>query len=264
MTILADRRPQSVVAEVRAAMPTAAVPSSRKLGQAEQKVLATLRQVLNPGLIALSQEKPDDPRTFLANYLLTHKPPPELEAEGARAAREDGLIAFARDNAHLLDLVPDGMFPTESRPFSESDFKPMDNAIESVRVLQWNILADGLSDDAFLVKDVFDPPMKDFSFEEMARVVIETRQKKGDMSVLQSRLDNPRSISSHAIIVDWTRRLRSMLAYIEHAKPHIITMQELDHMAEMQSRLAALGYACGYDGKIYEPAHEWAGALPKV
>ena len=101
------------------------------------------------------------------------------------------------------------------------------------------------------------------SFEGLVREVAETRQRKGNMEELQARLDNPRAKGSLAVTVEWQRRLRTVLGYIAAAKPHIITLQEVDHMASLQFELAKLGYACGEEGKLYTPAHAWAGTRPE-
>ena len=101
------------------------------------------------------------------------------------------------------------------------------------------------------------------SFEGLVREVAETRQRKGNMEELQARLDNPRAKGSLAVTVEWQRRLRTVLEYIAAAKPHIITLQEVDHMASLQFELAKLGYACGEEGKPYTPAHAWAGTRPE-
>ena len=40
------------------------------------------------------------------------------------------------------------------------------------------------------------------------------------------------------------------------ARPVIIVLQEMDHMADAQRDLAQYGYVCGKPGKVYRPAHE--------
>jgi len=108
----------------------------------------------------------------------------------------------------------------------------------ALRVLQWNVLADGLSDDGFLVRDVLDGAADGVSDQAAAE----------------------RAKRNHAAVVDWTRRWARMLEFIAAAKPDVIALEELDHMADAQEELRALGYECAVHGKQYRPVHEWADA----
>ena len=49
---------------------------------------AKLQPTLAPALAALAREKPKDPVTWLAEYLLAHKPPPPPQKVGTAAAMQ--------------------------------------------------------------------------------------------------------------------------------------------------------------------------------
>ncbi|KAL1530872.1 hypothetical protein AB1Y20_001766 [Prymnesium parvum] len=108
----------------------------------------------------------------------------------------------------------------------------------ALRVLQWNVLAEGLSDDGFLVRDVLDGAADGVSDQAAAE----------------------RAKRNHAAVVDWTRRWARMLEFIAASQPDVIALEELDHMADAQEELRALGYECAVHGKQYRPVHEWADA----
>ena len=42
-----------------------------------------------------------------------------------------------------------------------------------------------------------------------------------------------------------------------------LSLENIRVVAELQMEMCKLGYACGYEGKIYKPVHVWAGKLPK-
>lgn len=125
-----------------------------------------------------------------------------------------------------------------------------------VRVLQWNILADGLSDDGFLLPDVLDGAEPDgCSLQDTFAEVRRARATGSDMQPLKERFATPRATRNHAAVVDWTRRWARMKEVIAGALPDIVTMQELDHMAEAQEDMRALGYECAMPGSRYCAVH---------
>ena len=75
---------------------------------------------------------------------------------------------------------------------------------EIVRVLQWNILADCLSDDGFLCRDVL--PGKTEDAAAIAEEVAAANAAGEDMAPLRERLSSPRAEKNMRAIVDWERR----------------------------------------------------------
>jgi len=53
---------------------------------AQEYTDTALKPTLQRGLVALCQARPDDPRTWLAEWLLANKPPPKLALAGSAAA----------------------------------------------------------------------------------------------------------------------------------------------------------------------------------
>ena len=64
--------------------PPRAMPSAAELDYVSNEIMPTLQR----GLHALCKEKPADPRTWLAQWLLANKPTLNLQAEGAAAAQQ--------------------------------------------------------------------------------------------------------------------------------------------------------------------------------
>ena len=138
-----------------------------------------------------------------------------------------------------------------------------------IRVMQWNILADGLSDDGFLVRDILqegDPKAQEAAFLSMAQEVqqtVEEAKPLGKEAKEKALNDLKTSFSpkegegtpearekadamqaNHSAIIDWTRRWLKMRELIARFDPDVITMQEVDRMAEVQRDLHELGCAC--------------------
>mmetsp|Transcript_92329 Transcript_92329/g.275435 ORF Transcript_92329/g.275435 Transcript_92329/m.275435 type:complete len:479 (+) Transcript_92329:2-1438(+) len=126
-----------------------------------------------------------------------------------------------------------------------------------VRVLQWNVLADGMGDDGFLLADVLGeaPPGGEAGFRAALAAVQEATKAKADMQPLKEQFSTPFAIKNHAAVVDWPRRWARMQELIASAMPDVITMQELDHMGEAQEDLGRLGYECAMPGAKYTAAH---------
>ena len=62
-------------------------------------------------------------------------------------------------------------------------------------------------------------------------------------SVPVRQLSSKRAQQNHHAILSWTVRFARICDFIAEALPDIITLQELDHMADMQVALGRLGYA---------------------
>ncbi|KAL1503443.1 hypothetical protein AB1Y20_011931 [Prymnesium parvum] len=100
---------------------------------------------------------------------------------------------------------------------------------DAIRVLQWNILADGLANDGFLAAT---------DSEELAK---EMEAAKGDAAKLEAFQQNLEQVP-----IDWERRWERMQEIIRRNDPSIITLQELDRMCSVQKDMLGLGYVCTY------------------
>jgi endonuclease/exonuclease/phosphatase family metal-dependent hydrolase len=139
------------------------------------------------------------------------------------------------------------------------DIKPRCGSPGAIRILQWNILADGLAKDGFLVCDVLSDAMDD-----SARAYLNNEQDElelKDVSSDDESLNAPAQVSSDRskrnlrAVVDWKLRFLMIQKYVLTAKADVIVLQEVDHMLEMQQVFGQMGYACARDGKTYKPAH---------
>ena len=146
----------------------------------------------------------------------------------------------------------------------------------AIRVMQWNILADGLSLDGFLVQDILeangDPELKDTSAEGRRAALrasadaVAHARASGDqagLEALQQQLGTERQRRNLLATVDWRCRWALIRAKITAAAPHIICLEELDHFADAKADLGALGYVCGPPEAQYVPAHSVPGCNSK-
>ena len=67
---------------------------ARRLGAMTDWFTENLEPTLTAGCVALSREKPADPHTWLANWLLANKPPKKLQASGTAAALQALVATF--------------------------------------------------------------------------------------------------------------------------------------------------------------------------
>lgn len=128
----------------------------------------------------------------------------------------------------------------------------------SFRVLSWNLLAEGLSDDGFLLRHVLRKDSPDaLPFGVMLDEVSTTRRERGDMEALKAKYDTQSSRDNHAAVMDWRRRWLQIRALIAATIPDIVALQELDHMADAEKELGELGYTCKLPGSAthYKPIH---------
>ena len=141
------------------------------------------------------------------------------------------------------------------------------SAVRPLRLMQWNLLADGLSEDGFLV----DPVVDDWpvgpgevptnraagtgarKIDMLREIVAASQAGKGQRdAALQLVADTYSTAASQrnlAAVVDFEGRLLRMLYMISALDPDVITVQELDRMGVVGPALAALGYVCGGGGE---------------
>mmetsp|Transcript_261 Transcript_261/g.608 ORF Transcript_261/g.608 Transcript_261/m.608 type:complete len:518 (+) Transcript_261:122-1675(+) len=142
-----------------------------------------------------------------------------------------------------------------------------------LRLLQWNILADGLADDGFLVTDILaDWPVGEgmlpdssgaaLGLVEVAQQLASAQgqppeQREATLKAFADRFDTPASRANLSAVVDCQARLARIEAEIVAADADIVALQELDHFVELGQRLARHGYECGFEGAFgkYKPAH---------
>ena len=169
---------------------------------------------------------------------------------GLTAARATRLRSLGVDDAFL----PDEASVTESPLTGFPSLAPATGS--TLRILQWNLLADGMADDAFLTSDVLRVGVGDSRLDVRAMAAAITSERRAGSVVGQadprSRARQERNLAVH---IDWEARWVGIRAAIERLQPDVITMQEMDHMAVAQPALLELGYACGIDGAVYAPAH---------
>ena len=145
----------------------------------------------------------------------------------------------------------------------------------AVRVMQWNVLADGLSDDGFLVQDILEAsgaePNDPSAAGRQADLracsdAVASARAKGDedgLKTLQAQLGTDRQRRNHEATVAWECRWPLIKAKIAASAPHVICLQELDHLADAIVDLGALGYVCGPPGAKYVPAHTVSGCAKR-
>jgi endonuclease/exonuclease/phosphatase family metal-dependent hydrolase len=140
------------------------------------------------------------------------------------------------------------------------DIKPRCGSPGAIRILQWNILADGLAKDGFLVRDVLSETMEDSARQQsfnnkQAKMVLKDVSSDESLSAL-AQVSSSRSKRNLHAVVDWKLRFLMIQKYVLTAKADVIVLQEVDHMLEMQEVFSQMGYACARDGKTYVPAHK--------
>ena len=104
-------------------------------------------------------------------------------------------------------------------------------ASTTVRILNWNLLADGLSDDGFAVRDVLAGGAPT-NVEGMITELMATKRDGGDMASLRAKHCTERSSRNLSVVIDWKTRWARMRAIIEKLQPDVMTFQELDHFAD--------------------------------
>ena len=189
------------------------------------------------------------------------------ERQRKRAKEVEDLWRAFGIEANKAELMPEP---------SLASAELMPDAAGNLRLLQWNILANGLSDDGFLVDDVLrDRPATQRTSHEIACELRSCREAHADLDpdelkrelgALAEELRNERTAKNHDAVLNWTLRWAQMRKFVALGRPHIITMQEVDCMAELQADLAELGYSCGKPGMRHVPAHccaTWSGTLAR-
>lgn len=137
-----------------------------------------------------------------------------------------------------------------------------------IRVMQWNLLADGMSDDGFLVSDIMqDWPAgvgnvptcdgQSVKFDALLAEIMEARGNEEALEKLKQRYNVPASATNAKVTVDWqARELQIQLQVLAAGRPDFLVFQECDNYGPLSKALANLGYSSALPGsKPYEPAH---------
>ena len=122
-----------------------------------------------------------------------------------------------------------------------------------LRVMQYNILADALSDDGFLVKPVLANwpvpttavPTADGGEADFHTLLTEMMEAKGNPKALeecQRKYSCSISAENTHAVIDWEARKSQIICFIESYSPDVIVLAELDHFDEIQLQLRELGY----------------------
>lgn len=142
---------------------------------------------------------------------------------------------------------------------------------DCIRVMQWNLLADGLSGDGFLVRDVLQDwpagegnvPTTDkqhVNFDSLLDQIVAARGDEKALKAIKDRFCVPAAEENARAIVDWPgRELQIQLQVIAAGRPDMLVFQECDHYGPLSEGLAKLGYCSSLPSscpaKSYEPAH---------
>mmetsp|Transcript_54921 Transcript_54921/g.163518 ORF Transcript_54921/g.163518 Transcript_54921/m.163518 type:complete len:510 (+) Transcript_54921:81-1610(+) len=179
---------------------------------------------------------------------------------GLEAIRAERLRALGVRESAIRDSAA-------TRPMS------LRKSASHIRVFQWNVLADGLADDGFLVADVLenwpvgegmlpDTGGSAAKLGELARELasvngLAPEQRDRKLRNLVARFNTPVARANLASVVDWRARAARIQAEIVAADPDLIALQELDHFEEFARNLEKHGYECGMPGALerYTPVH---------
>ena len=122
-----------------------------------------------------------------------------------------------------------------------------------LRVMQFNVLADAMSDDGFLVRPVLANwpvpqtavPTADGGQVEFTSLLAEMMEAKGNPSALekcQKKYTCGASAENIRAVIDWDARKQQMMCLIENFQPDVMVFAELDHYKQFLGLLRDLGY----------------------
>ncbi|CAJ1403748.1 unnamed protein product [Effrenium voratum] len=143
---------------------------------------------------------------------------------------------------------------------------------EPVRVLMYNVLADAMSCDGFLVKPVLaDWPAApghvptcdggaEAPFEELLKEMLAAKADVSKLEECKKKYNREESVKNLNAVVDWQARKLQMMCIIDCFSPDVLVFAELDHYDQFLPLLRELGYesqleSCKKDHPQYRPAH---------
>ena len=167
----------------------------------------------------MSASKPSGLRIHASND--NEKDEPENEAVRVRFASDKVLPHGSSGSVHA------GKRTRTTFDHEPQGFKPLSN---EVRIMTWNILAHGLSDDGFLVRDDDSEEAKEAFRETVARVTAAKKVYKADpeqMAALQQELATPEAKDVHNRVLNWEGRIAAIVKQIRELDPDIFVLQEV-------------------------------------
>jgi len=153
------------------------------------------------------------------------------------------------------------------------DEDPKGKQVDSVRMMQFNLLADGLADDGFLVRMILDswkhgadkvPKEGKGGSEDYMKMLQEVENAKGNaekLKELQAKYSGsqvPAEGQNMRAVINWkARELQIKLMVLAAGRPDVLVFEELDHFGSIAQGLNELGYVSQVSGKVesYQPAH---------
>lgn len=118
----------------------------------------------------------------------------------------------------------------------------------TIRVLQYNILADGLSLDGFICSNFLDTV--DNKIRTIPEFLIEIQEVRSDVRKLEeiSKLyDTPTNTKNYERCLNWSNRWNKILKLIRDQDPDILVFQEMDRYSEALVDLDKMGYTSTFD-----------------
>lgn len=185
-------------------------------------------------------------------------------------AMRQQLESQRRKRLAQLNVAQDAIQESELGP----DAPPVDPST-SIRIMQWNVLADGLSDDGFLVlpnlKESEWPcsrtevptihegkPGKPEKFKTLIKEMLAAKGNSEALEQLKAKYDTKEANRNLNAVIDAEARERQMLLTVLSAGlPDIVVLEELDHYRSMAEGMARLGYSSRLPGSTseYMPMH---------
>ena len=191
-------------------------------------------------------------------------PPPAAPADAAqlklaqcRLQQVERLQALGVSEVALRNLLESGAEAAES----PLNFRWLGQPPASrLRVMQWNVLAEGLADDGFLVEDVLAESDGEDTLASGATLLAASEPLKALEASIADPVQARRAERNLTAVIDWEARYARLLSVVQMVQPDVLTLQELDHMADAKRDLGDLGYACSLGDLPYRPMH--ASGLP--
>ena len=113
-----------------------------------------------------------------------------------------------------------------------------------IRVMQWNVLADGLANDGFLVRKKAASAEEKAAQDERVKKILDRIKeaaanndeaaRETALKQLQKEFDTPEEKAITESVCGWQNRWPRMKRLIEESNPDVLVMMEVDHMEEMQ------------------------------
>lgn len=125
---------------------------------------------------------------------------------------------------------------------------PSSNSFSGNKLLQWNLLADGLGSDGFLIMPengmVTDIHGVSITFAKHLKEISSAKGNESELAKLKVRYNTPELKQLEKDTLAWETRFPKMIDLIKQEDPSIVTLQENDRFAEFKQWLQSLGYSC--------------------